>query len=181
MEFIKNTQMSMQNGSDIIRIDCGPSYYIGTIDINTFPEDFRDNYKEIIQKSFAGYSDDSFSISSNFEHEDLSMNNRYNIKISLKNKFYSFDKNISIPLIFHQKDKVDYLEEKLKFVLEELSSLKAKVEKKHMEIEQESDEESHDIDENSQISDEDSEEEVKHKRKNIIKKKHTSKSQIKKA
>ena len=183
MQFIKNSQMLMQNGHDMIRIDCGPSYYLGLINPATIPEDFTENYKEIIQKSFSGYSDDSFNISGSFEHEDYSMNNRFNIKISFKNKFYSFDKNISIPLIIHQKDKVDYLEEKIEFLTKEVNSLKLQLNNKAQEIEQEdSDDESVDEEHNEES---DEEEEVVQSKvvKNVIignKKIQSNKSQIKK-
>ncbi len=168
MQFIKNAQMLIQNGQDTIRIDCGPSYYVGIINLETIPEDFTDNYKEIIQKSFSGYKDDSFHIEGSFEHEDFTMNNRFNIKISLKNKFYSFDKQISIPLIIHQKNKVDYLEEKLEFLTKEVDSLKLQLNTKvHQEIEEEdSDGESEDEQEQS---DEESENEKQTKKnKNVI-------------
>lgn len=187
MEFIKNAILSFQNGHDVIRIDCGPSYYVGTIDIKTIPEDFNENYKEIIQKSFIGYKDESFNINGSFEHEDYSMNNRYNIKISFKNKFYSFDKNISIPLIIHQKNKVDYLEEKVnslevtvKNLIEEMNTLK-KLNNKHSEIEQEAQDSDNSEDEDSDDSED--EEVIQAKVKNVIigkKNIQNSKSQVKK-
>lgn len=169
MQFIKNAQMLIQNGQDTIRIDCGPSYYVGTINLDTIPEDFTDNYKEIIQKSFTGYKDDSFHIEGSFEHEDFTINNRFNIKISLKNKFYSFDKQICIPLIINQKNKVDYLEEKLEFLTKEVNSLKLQLNTKvHQEIEEEeSDSEGDSVD--AEQSDEDSEDEKQSKKvKNVI-------------
>ena len=180
MEFIKSALLSFQNGHDIIRIDCGPAYYIGTIDIKTIPEDFSENYKEIIQKSFIGYKDESFNITGSFEHEDYSMNNRYNIKISFKNKFYSFDKNISIPLIINQKDKVDYLDEKVRYLEATVKTL-MELNKTHIEIEQEVEDSNNSEDEDSDDSSD--EEVVQTKVKNVIIGKkviQNSKSQVKK-
>jgi hypothetical protein len=179
MEFIKSALLSFQNGHDIIRIDCGPAYYIGTIDIKTIPEDFSENYKEIIQKSFIGYKDESFNITGSFEHEDYSMNNRYNIKISFKNKFYSFDKQICIPLIINQKDKVDYLDEKVRYLE---ASVKTLMELNKTQIEIEQDSESDSESDKDSVDSEDKEE-VQTKVKNIIIGKkviQNSKSQVKK-
>ncbi len=195
MEFIKTAKLYTIGGKDTIQIDCGSSFYSGIIEKTNIPEEFQDNYKDIITKSFEGFSDNSFNISSYFEHNDYSVNNTFFVKITFKNNFYNFDKTINIPLTITQKDKVDYLEEKLIFEKEKVIKLEEKLEQTIKELEMIKEkifgnqkqkkvykmteiEDSQDNQTSESESESESEtEEIQNKKKNVMKKKHT---QIKK-
>ena len=114
MDFKSKAKFFQENGKDMLTIDCGLTYYSAVVSSDNFSEDFKDNYKEIVFKSLNGYKDETFTIYSSFEHEDYSLNNRYNIIVSFKNTFYNFTKTFSIPLTVFHKEKVDYLEERVR-------------------------------------------------------------------
>jgi hypothetical protein len=113
----------IENGEEKVLFDCGPSVLKGVITQDIIPDNFKDNYKDIIQKSFNGYTDESINITGNFSHENFSTDNKFNIKISFTTKFYSFEKEIIIPLVAFNKDRVDYLEEKITQLTSKLKSM----------------------------------------------------------
>ena len=113
MDFKSKAKFFVENGKDMLHIDCGMTYYNAVVTSDNFSEEFRNNYQEIVVKSLNGYKDDTFSINGSFEHEDFTLNNRYNIVVSFKNTFYNFTKTFSIPLTVFHKEKVDYLEERI--------------------------------------------------------------------
>ena len=113
----------IENGAEKVIFDCGPSVLKGVITHDNIPENFRDNYKDIIQKSFNGYTDESINIIGTFAHANFTTDNTFNIKISFSTKFYSFDKEIVIHLVAFNKDRVDYLEEKITQLTSKLESM----------------------------------------------------------
>ena len=148
MEIIKSTvKLNNVNGQNVIHIDCGKSYYTGIVTEEHFLPEFRENYLEILEKSFNGYHDESVKITANLECSDLTTDNHYIITIYMKNKFYSFDKVIKIPLSVSIKDRFDYLEEKvttLTSMVEELENRIAFMAVKNAMVSKEIDNESED-------------------------------------
>ncbi len=128
MEIIKSTiKLNNVNGQNVIHIDCGKSYYTGIVNEDNFLPEFRDNYLEILEKSFIGYTDESVKIMASLEFTDLSADNNYVINIYMKNKFYSLDKEIKIPLSVSIKDRFDYLEEKVTTLTSMVEELEKKI------------------------------------------------------
>jgi hypothetical protein len=113
----------VENGEDKVIFDCGPTVLKGVFTEDMVPEHFRSSYKDIISKSFGGYTDESTNIFAHFAHEDFAKENRYIVKIIFNTKFYSFEKDIEIPLMSFSKDRVDYLEEKLSFLTSKMESM----------------------------------------------------------
>ena len=122
-QIITQGRFTIENGEEKVIFDCGPSVLKGVIRHDFIPENFKDNYKDIIIKSFAGYTDESTNITSKFSHENFTIDNHFKILISFNSKFYSFEKEIVIPLSAFNKDRVDYLEEKITQLTSKLESM----------------------------------------------------------
>jgi hypothetical protein len=124
-QIISNGLIEKIEGKNYIKFDLGKNYYLGEINDNIFEDSklqFLDN-KSIIEKSFVNYSTNNFKISGNFEHDDITIDNKYIINIKIISDIINFSQNYIIDMRCHKKDKVDYLEEefnKLKKRLEEL-------------------------------------------------------------
>jgi hypothetical protein len=112
-----------ENYEDKVLFDCGPTVLKGVFTEDMVPEHFRSNYKDIISKSFGGYTDESTNIFGKFSHEDLSKANNYIITIDFHTKFYSFNKEIVVPLTSFNKDRLDYLEEKISYLTSKMESM----------------------------------------------------------
>lgn len=122
-QIISLGKMIVENGEDKVFFDCGPSVLKGVFTEVMIPENFRHNYKDIISKSFSGYTDESINISGKFAHSNFSSENKYIIEIYFNTKFYSFNKQIEIALEAFNKDRVDYLEEKITQLTSKMESM----------------------------------------------------------
>jgi hypothetical protein len=122
-QIINLGKVIVENGEDKVLFDCGPTVLKGVFTENMVPEHFRSSYRDIISKSFGGYTDESTNIFAHFSHDDFSKENSYIVKIMFNTKFYSFEKDIEIPLMVFSKERVDYLEEKISFLTSKMESM----------------------------------------------------------
>ena len=113
-----------------IKIDNGPTYYLGKIENNDFPEIYKKNYISIVEKALNNYNNTNCSITCFLEKneygDDYPEDNYLNISISRKDdiigEFITLPL-IKIPLKLHKKEKVDYLEEENNKLKKNLLSL----------------------------------------------------------
>lgn len=91
-----------------LKIDMGDHYYTGQITQELFPEEIRDNFMDILQKSFVDFTDDDYSVTNNFDDKNI-----YVINFSYKAKPFSFKRKIDIPVTKHDKDFKDYTNERI--------------------------------------------------------------------
>jgi hypothetical protein len=125
-EIIKLGKLINENWEEKVFFDLGPITLKGKINHETIPERFSQNYKDIITKSFCGYTDESINIVGKLIHPENDpdyKNTKYNITINFTTKFYSFDNEIIIPLEPFNKDRTDYLEEKITYLTSKLESI----------------------------------------------------------
>lgn len=143
--------MQFKIKNDTLIIDEDDHYWVGVINPNDFPEEIRDNYLDIIQKSFDNFIDEEYSVTRNFE--DTS---RYIINFHYKSKPFSFKRTIEIPMMLKDKDFKDYtneriekLEEEIKKLHETFQVLQLSIQQKSELIEDEEEEEEEDDEESS--------------------------------
>jgi len=104
--------------NDTLVIDEDDHYWTGIINQYDFPEEIRENYLDIIEKSFDNFIDEEYSVTRNFE--DTS---KYVINFHYKSKPFSFKRNIEIPMMLKNKDFKDYTNERIEKLEEEIKKL----------------------------------------------------------
>ena len=153
--------------NNVLTIDNKDHYFRGNVDKSSFPDIIKDEYEEIIEKSFNNYSNNQMSI----ENEFIEPYEEYKINFSYHSKPIFFKASIIISLEKHQKDFKDYMNERM-VRLEELVvgleeqikelNINSKLTNKNKEIEYEEDS---DIEDSSE---EEEEEEEKEEEEEII-------------
>ncbi len=113
MDIINKGKLINQYGETHLTFDCGLYYYDSKFTSDIFPQELREKYLDVVSKALLGFTDETTKISGGFEHECFNEDNKFIINVNFSNTFYKFSHKIEIPLTVHQKDKVDYLEEKL--------------------------------------------------------------------
>lgn len=148
--------------NNVLTIDNNDHYFRGNIDKSSFPDIIKEEYEEIIKKSFNNYSNNEMSI----ENEFSEPYDEYKINFLYHSKPIFFNTSIIISLEKHQKDFKDYMNErmikleehivKLEEQIKELN-INSKLTNKAKEIEYEKDSE---IEDSSEEEEEDEKEEI---------------------
>jgi hypothetical protein len=151
--------------NNVLKIDNNDHYFCGKVDKSSFPEIIKEEYEEIIKKSFNNYSNNEMSI----ENEFIEPYEEYKINFSYHSKPIFFNASIIISLEKHQKDFKDYmnermvrLEEHVVKLEEQIKELNIKLEPNKSKIEYEKDSEIEDS------SEEEEEEEQEEEQEEII-------------
>ena len=147
--------------NNVLTIDNNDHYFRGNVDKSSFHDIIKEEYEEIIKKSFNNYSNNEMSI----ENEFSEPYDEYKINFSYHSKPIFFNTSIIISLEKHQKDFKDYMNErmirleehiiKLEEQIKELN-INSKLTNKAKEIEYEKDSE---IEDSSEEEEEEEEEE----------------------
>jgi hypothetical protein len=152
--------------NNVLKIDNNDHYFYGNVDKSSFPDIIKEEYEEIIIKSFTNISNNEMDISKIF----IEPYNEYIIKFLYHSKPIFFETSIIIPLERHQKDFKDYMNERMVKLEEQILILSIKLEsvssnlinkKKEFAIEKENKEENNDSDEEDDSDEEEEEEEEK--------------------
>ena len=152
--------------NNVLTIDNNDHYFRGKVDKSSFPDIIKEEYEEIIKKSFNNYSNNDMSI----ENEFSEPYEEYKINFSYHSKPIFFNASIIISLEKHQKDFKDYMNERMVKMEEQILILSIKLEsvssnlinkKKEFAIEKENKEENNDSDEEDDSDEEEEEEEEK--------------------
>lgn len=125
MDIINKGKLVNQNGKTYLTFDCGLYYYVSIFTSDIFPQELREKYLDLVSKALIGFTDETTKISGGFEHEFFNEDNKFIINVDFSNTFYKFSHKIVLPLTANQKDKVDYLEEKLEALKESFDRLTA--------------------------------------------------------
>jgi hypothetical protein len=104
--------------NDTLIIDEDDHYWSGIINQFDFPEEIRDNYLDIIEKSFDNFIDEEYSVTRNFEDTT-----KYVINFHYKSKPFSFKRSIEIQMTLKNKDFKDYTNERIEKLEEEIKKL----------------------------------------------------------
>lgn len=132
---------------DTLKVDNGDHYWHGKVTSELFPEEIRDNYTDIIEKSFINYSNDEYSVTNNYENKNL-----YVINFHYKAKPFTFKRTIEIPMEYCLKDYQDYTNERIELLEKTVSDLQSKLEAVSLEFVQ------YKLQQNAMIEDEEEEE-----------------------
>jgi len=150
--------MQLTYNNNQIKIDNGDHYYIGLIKKESFPENLRSDFEDIIDKSFINFSDDNYTVIHSLSED----NKEYIIDFKFICKPVTIKELIKINLIRHDKDFKDYINERIEKLEKENVLLKEKVselagillkkdeEEKEEKDEEEKDEEDEEEDEQEQ-------------------------------
>jgi hypothetical protein len=141
-------QFTLKNNT--IKIDNGDHYYTGDICSEMFPEEIRDNYLDIIEKSFNNFTDEEYSVLRDFEDTG-----RYIINFHYKSKPFSFKRTIEIPMALKEKDFKDYTNERIEKLEEQIKKLNESFQTVQLSIQQKSEM----LEDNDEDDDEEEEEE----------------------
>ena len=109
--------------NNVLTIDNNDHYFRGKVDKSSFPDIIKEEYEEIIKKSFNNYSNDEMSIENNF----IEPYEEYIINFSYHSKPIFFKASIIISLEKHQKDFKDYMNERMEKLEEQIKFLNNKV------------------------------------------------------
>jgi hypothetical protein len=115
--------MQLTYNNNQIKIDNGDHYYIGLIKKESFPENLRSDFEDIIDKSFINFSDDNYTVL----HSLTEDNKEYIIDFKFICKPVTIKELIKINLIKHEKDFKDYINERIEKLEKENVLLKEKV------------------------------------------------------
>lgn len=121
-----------QNDQYTLKIDQGDHYYAGIVNKLQFPEDLTDHI-QITQNAIKGYKSESETIIGEFIKGDTQTSYysiSYNIKFGLFNKKFS----IKIPMTLHQKEQMDYINERFAELDSRIKYLNAANEKLQEEL-----------------------------------------------
>ena len=151
--------------NNVLKIDNNDHYFYGNVDDSSFPDIIKEEYEEIIIKSFTNISNNEMDISQIF----IEPYNEYIIKFSYHSKPIFFETSIIIPLERHQKDFKDYMNERMVKLEEQILTLSIKLEslssnlinKKKEDKEKIEEDDDEDEDNEEENDEEDSEEEEK--------------------
>jgi hypothetical protein len=115
--------MQLTYTNNQIKIDNGDHYYIGLIKKESFPENLRSDFEDIIDKSFINFSDDNYTVI----HSISDDHKEYLIDFKFICKPVTIRELIKINLIRHDKDFKDYINERIEKLEKENVLLKEKV------------------------------------------------------
>ena len=116
--------------NNVLKIDNNDHYFCGKVDKSSFPEIIKEEYEEIIEKSFNNYSNNEMSI----ENEFIEPYEEYKINFSYHSKPIFFKASIIISLEKHQKDFKDYMNERMVKLEEQIEFLNNKVKEQELII-----------------------------------------------
>ena len=116
--------------NNVLKIDNYDHYFCGNVDKSSFPEIIKEEYEEIIKKSFNNYSNNEMSI----ENEFIEPYEEYKINFSYHSKPIFFKASIIISLEKHQKDFKDYMNERIVKLEEQIEFLNNKVREQELLI-----------------------------------------------
>ena len=116
--------------NNVLKIDNNDHYFCGKVDKSSFPEIIKEEYEEIIEKSFNNYSNNEMSI----ENEFIEPYEEYKINFSYHFKPIFFKASIIISLEKHQKDFKDYMNERMVKLEEQIEFLNNKVKEQELII-----------------------------------------------
>ena len=136
--------------NDTLVIDEDDHYWMGMINPLDFPEEIRDNYLDIIEKSFNNFTDEEYSVLRDFEDTG-----RYIINFHYKSKPFSFKRTIEIPMALKEKDFKDYTNERIEKLEEQIKKLNESFQTVQLSIQQKSEM----LEDNDEDDDEEEEEE----------------------
>jgi len=114
--------MQFSYNNNIIKIDCGAYYYAGSATKDKFPKELKDNYEDIINKSFDNYEDEYYSISHSFDENNSSI---YCIHFNYFREPIKMEHKIVFFMNHYLKDYKDYTNdrfEKLENLVEKLET-----------------------------------------------------------
>ena len=120
--------MHFSYNNNIIKIDCGPYYYAGSATKDRFPKELKDNYEDIINKSFDNYEDEYYSITHSFDEKNSSI---YSIHFNYFKEPIKMEHTIVIFMTHYLKDYKDYTNdrfEKLENLVDKLENTIEKLE-----------------------------------------------------
>jgi hypothetical protein len=143
--------------NNIIKIDNNDHYFVGKVDKSIFPEIIKEEYEDIIMKSFNDYSDATMDVKKCFNEPYT----EYIIEFSFHQKPIFFNSSINITMEKHMKDFKDYMNERMVKLEEQVTTLTLKLESLSTQlINDEKSEESESVNNEVEESDEESEEEI---------------------
>jgi hypothetical protein len=116
--------------NNVLTIDNNDHYFRGKVDKSSFPDIIKEEYEEIIKKSFNNYCNDEMSI----ENEFIEPYEEYKINFSYHSKPIFFKASIIISLEKHQKDFKDYMNERMEKLEEQIEFLNNKVREQELLI-----------------------------------------------
>ena len=114
--------MQFSYNNNIIKIDCGAYYYAGSATKDKFPKELKDNYEDIINKSFDNYEDEYYSITHSFNENNSSI---YCIHFNYFREPIKMEHKIVFFMNHYLKDYKDYTNdrfEKLENLVEKLET-----------------------------------------------------------
>jgi hypothetical protein len=115
--------MQLTYNNNQIKIDNGDHYYIGLIKKESFPENLRSDFEDIIDKSFINFSDDNYTVI----HALSDDYKEYVIDFKFICKPVTIKELIKINLIRHDKDFKDYINERIEKLEKENFLMKEKI------------------------------------------------------
>lgn len=110
--------------NNTIKIDNNDHYFIGKVEQSAFPEIIKDEYEDIILKSFSDYMDSTMDVKKKFNEPFT----EYIIEFSYHQKPIFFNSSIIIPIVRNEKDFKDYMNERFIKLEEEVATLRLKLE-----------------------------------------------------
>ena len=115
--------MQLTYNNNQIKIDNGDHYYTGLIKKESFPENLRSDFEDIIEKSFNDFSDDNYTVIHSMSED----NKEYIIDFKFICKPVTIKELIKINLTRHDKDFKDYINERIEKLEKENILLKEKI------------------------------------------------------
>ena len=115
--------MQLTYNNNQIKIDNGDHYYIGLIKKESFPENLRSDFEDIIEKSFINFSDDNYTVIHSLSED----NKEYIIDFKFICKPVTIKELIKINLTRHDKDFKDYINERIEKLENENVLLKERI------------------------------------------------------
>ena len=107
---------------DSLKVDCGDHYWQGFVTPELFPEEIRENYWNIVEKSFENFSNDEYSVTRNWDDKT-----KYVINFHYRAKPFTFKRVIEIEMEKHLKDYKDYTNERIELLEKTVADLKDKL------------------------------------------------------
>lgn len=117
--------------NNVLTIDNKDHYFRGNVDKSSFPDIIKDEYEEIIKKSFNNYSNNEMSIENKFSEPY----DEYKINFSYHSKPIFFNTSIIISLEKHQKDFKDYMNERMIKLEEHIVKLEEQIKELNIKLE----------------------------------------------
>jgi small-conductance mechanosensitive channel len=117
--------------NNVLTIDNNDHYFRGNVDKSSFPDIIKEEYEEIIKKSFNNYSNNEMSVKNEF----IEPYEEYKINFSYHSKPIFFNASIIISLEKHQKDFKDYMNERMIKLEEHVVRLEEQIKELNIKLE----------------------------------------------